>query len=140
MKTVSKLLAAAIAAFTVAAAHAAPPASIANTTWTLKVDGGADEVLHIDTQRGSGAPGNLFCREVRGNLAGVALVYGWYCPNDGRIHLLHTNVTTGVVMRSFMGNVTEEVAGQPLRMRGTTSIDYAGLGDLGEVSFRAQRQ
>jgi hypothetical protein len=123
-----------------AAAHAAPPANIANTTWTLRVDGGADETLHIDTQHGSGAPGNLFCREVRGNLAGVALVKGWYCPNDGRIHLVHTHVISGVVMRAFMGNVSDEVAGQPLRIRGTAAIDYAALGDLGEVPFRAQRQ
>jgi hypothetical protein len=139
MKTLSTL-AAVLAVGVATAAHAAPPASIAKTTWTLRVDGGADELLYIDTQRGAGAPGNAFCREVRGSLAGSALVYGWYCPADGRIHLLHSNAHTGLVVRAFMGNIAHEVLGQPLQMRGTTAIDYATLGDLGEVPFKAQRQ
>jgi hypothetical protein len=140
MKTLSRLLAATLSACTAAAVQAAPPANIANTTWTLKVDGGADEVLVIDTQRGPGAPGNTYCREVRGTLGSSASVYGWYCPADGRLHLLHANGVTGVVVRAFMGNVSDEAAGQPLRIRGTTAIDYAALGDLGEVPFKAQRQ
>lgn len=140
MKTVSKLLAAAVAAFTVAAAHAAPPASIANTSWTLRVDGGAYELLVIDTQRGPGAPGNGYCREVSGLFGGVDPVYGWYCPGDGRIHLLQANWSTGRVVRAFMGKVLEAPAGQAPRIRGTTAIDYAALGDLGEVSFTAVRQ
>jgi hypothetical protein len=139
MTTLSRGIAACLAAVAMAA-HAAPPANIANTTWTLRVDGGADEVLFIDTQAGPGAPGNTYCRAVRGHLAGFVPVHGWYCPGDGRIHLLHTNVNSGVVMRAFMGNVADEVAGQPLRIRGTAAIDYSTFGDLGEVPFRAIRQ
>lgn len=135
-----RLFAAALAACSLAA-RAAPPANIANTTWTLRVDGGADEVLFIDTQNGPGAPGNAYCRVVRGNLAGFVPVHGWYCPGDGRVHLVHTNVNSGVVMRAFMGNVSDEVAGQPLRIRGTAAIDYfSTFGDLGEVPFRAIKQ
>lgn len=137
MKTILRPLLAALLAAASAASHAAPPANIANTTWTLRVDGGADEVLFIDLQWGPGAPGNAYCRAIRGNLAGFVPVHGWYCPSDGRFHLLHTHVQSGAVMRAFMGNVADEVAGQPLRIRGATAIHHSGFGDLGEVPFRA---
>jgi hypothetical protein len=134
-------IAAALAAATfAAAAQAAPPANIANTTWTLKVGGGADEVLFIDTQAGPGAPGNTFCRAIRGNLSGFVPVRGWYCPDSGRIHLLHENNDSRLLMRAFMGNVHDELVAQPLRMRGAVAIDNANFGDLGETHFQAVRQ
>lgn len=133
-------IAAFAAATFAAAAQAAPPANVANTTWTLKVNGGADEVLFIDTQAGAGAPGNTFCRSIRGNLSGFVPVRGWYCPDDGRIHLLHENAGSGLVVRAFMGTVHDELAGQPLRMRGTAAIDNSNFGDLGETHFQAVRQ
>lgn len=122
------------------AAQAAPPPSMANTSWSLSVDGGAAETLLIDTQAGPGAPGNAYCRAVRGRLqSGNVPVHGWYCPATGRLHLLHLNKHSGVVVRAFMGNVSDEGL-QPVQIRGTTAIDYAAFGDLGEVDFAAVKQ
>jgi hypothetical protein len=141
MNRLHSLLAAIGAAFVAAAAHAAPPANIANTTWMLRVDGGADEVLFIDTQNGPGAPGNSVCRGIRGNfVSGNVPVRGWYCPDRGRIHLLHENKGSRLVMRAFIGNVSDAVDGQPLRMEGAVAIDNANFGDLGEASFEALQQ
>lgn len=140
MFRLSHLAAAAAALTLAAAAHAAPPANIANTTWLLVVDGGAPEELFIDTQNGPGAPGNANCRAIRGTLPAAVPVSGWYCPATGRIHLLHKNKSSKAVMRSFMGNVADEVVGQALTMQGDTAIEYATFGDLGEVPFVATRQ
>ncbi len=134
-------LGAAAAAFIItAAAHAAPPASLANTTWLLSVDGGAAVTLFIDTQAGPGAPGNTNCRAIRGSFqSGIVPVHGWYCPGTGRFHLIHPNKTSGVVMRAFMGNVSDAGV-QPVTIEGTAAIDYAAFGDLGEVDFTAEQQ
>ncbi len=140
MFTLSRFAAAAAAVTFAAAAHAAPPANIAGTSWSLVVDGGADETLLIDTQAGPGAPGNANCRAIRGSLAsGNVAVNGWYCPATGRFHLIHPNKTSRGVMRAFMGNVSD--AGVvPLQIQGTTAIDNANFGDLGEVDFTADQQ
>lgn len=122
------------------AAHAAPPANIANTSWTLHVNRGAAERLVIDTQAGAGAPGNSVCRAITGNLAGFVPVNGWYCPASGEIRLLHRNVATEVVVRAFSGNVSDDVAGEPLYLAGTVAIFAAPFGDLGERNFAATQQ
>jgi hypothetical protein len=141
MKPLHTILAAAAAAVVTISAHAAPPANVANTTWTLRVNGGADELLFIDTQAGPGAPGNAVCRGLRGTLGSANVpVRGWYCPEDGRIHLLHENKGSRLVMRAFIGNVSDAVEGQPLRMEGAAAIDNANFGDLGEVTFEALQQ
>jgi hypothetical protein len=108
----SQRLLAALACCTFAAttpAHGAPPANLA------------------------GAPG---ARAFLGNL-GVAPVHGWYCPNIGRVHLLHQNLGTGATVRAFTGQVSDDVVGQPLHMGGTLAIDNAAFGDLGETNFSA---
>jgi hypothetical protein len=37
-------------------------------------------VLFIDLQWGPGAPGNVYCRAIRGNLAGAVPVHGLVLP------------------------------------------------------------
>ena len=61
---------------------AARPANLANTTWTLQVNGSL-EPLTISTQGGAGAPGAAHCRAITG-------LYGTdqqaWCP-DGHGHI-----------------------------------------------------
>jgi hypothetical protein len=134
---IAAILAAAAAAAT---AQAAPPANVANTTWTLRVDGSPDATLFIDTQAGAGAPGNSVCRALRGNLEANVPVRGWYCPTNGRFHLLHENKGSRLVMRVFLGTLSDPGNGQPLRIEGATLIDNSNFGDLGEVEFSAEQQ
>lgn len=136
----SRRLLAALACCTLAAtapALAAPPATLAGTTWTLQVNRGSEQLV-ITYQGLAGAPGARACRVLIGNL-GVAPVHGWYCPNTGRIHWLHQNLGTGATVRAFTGQVSDEVVGQPLYMGGTVAIDNAAFGDLGETNFSATR-
>ena len=121
------------------AASAAPPANLANRTWILDLDGISMEVF-IDTQAGPGAPGQANCRHLEGKINGIAQISGWYCPLTGRIHLVHQNSKSKVVMRTFTGVVSDEVDGQPLFMAGTATVLYAALGDLGEYVFSAREQ
>ena len=124
---------------TAAAASAAPPASVANRTWVLDLDGRSME-LFIDTQAGSGAPGQSNCQHIEGKINGIAPVSGWYCPATGRIHLVHRNLTSKLAMRTFTGVVSDDVPGQPLFMAGTATVLYAAFGDLGEYVFSAREQ
>ncbi len=123
-----------------AAAQAAPPANIANTTWSLRVNRDAAVVLYIDTQAGSGAPGQAVCRAIQGYLSGNQHidVRGWYCPSTGRIQLLHEALNSEIVMRVFTGNVSDD--GTRLYMAGTASILASAFGDLGEKNFNATEQ
>lgn len=139
MKTCLSLsLALGLAVLGAATVSAARPANLANTTWVLQVNG-ATESLIITAQGGPGAPGAANCRSIRGEVRGVADVNGWYCPSTGRIHLVHSNLHTGVAVRVFTGNVSDEQPGQPLYMAGTVSIVNAAFGDLGEYNFSATR-
>jgi hypothetical protein len=124
--------------FTTAPLSAARPASVANTTWVLQVND-ATEPLTITAQGGPGAPGAANCRSIRGEIRGVADIRGWYCPSTGRIHFVHSNVDSGVAVRVFTGNVSDEAPGQPLHMAGTMTIVNAAFGDLGEYNFSAVR-
>ena len=124
---------------TAGAASAAPPASVANRTWILDIDGSSLEVF-IDTQAGPGAPGQTNCQQVEGKINGIAPIGGWYCPATGRIHLVHRNLTSKLAMRTFTGVVSDQVDGQPLFMAGTATVLYAAFGDLGEYVFSAREQ
>ena len=124
---------------TAGAASAAPPASVANRTWILDIDGSSLEVF-IDTQAGPGAPGQANCRHVEGKINGIAPISGWYCPATGRIQLVHRNLTSKLAMRTFTGVVSDHVDGQPLFMAGTATVLYAAFGDLGEYVFSAREQ
>jgi hypothetical protein len=120
-------------------ASAAPPANIANSTWIFDLDGSSFEVF-IDTQGGPGAPGQMNCRSVAGQIDGIAPISGFYCPLTGRIHLVHRNLSTKVAVRTFTGVVSDDVAGQPHFMAGTATVLNAVFGDLGEYVFSAREQ
>ena len=120
-------------------ASAAPPASVANRSWVLDLDGAALDVF-IDTQGGPGAPGQANCRQIMGTIGGISPISGWYCPLTGRIHFVHRNLTTKVAMRTFTGVVSDQVVGQPLFMAGTATVLYSAFGDLGEYVFSAREQ
>jgi hypothetical protein len=138
MKSILSFTAAAIV-LAASAAFAAPPASVANRTWVLDLNGTTLDVF-IDTQGGPGAPGQANCRQIVGKIGGVAPFSGWYCPLTGRIHFVHRNLTSKLPMRTFTGVVSDDVAGQPLFMAGTATVNYAAFGDLGEYVFSAREQ
>jgi hypothetical protein len=117
-------------------ASAERPANLAGTTWTLQTN--RDPVqLVITTQGGPGAPGAASCRHINGDIGNVAHIRGWYCPATGRIHFVHRNAGSGNAVRIFTGNVSDEVAGQPLYMAGTMTVLASVFGDLGEYGFSA---
>lgn len=122
------------------AAIAAPPANLANTAWTLLANRSKTQ-LYITSQGGAGAPGASICRTIEGNLTDVVNVpiRGWYCPSTGRIHFKHNNADSDVTVRVFLGNVSDEVAGEPLYMGGTVMVDDAAFGSLGEYNFSARQ-
>lgn len=67
-------------------------------------------------------------------------VRGYYCPPTGRIAFARKNAA-GVVIRTWVGNVSDVVAGLPHRMGGTFhALDpAAGSGALGEYHFQGQK-
>ena len=137
MHTPLRFIAAAGAALATSAAPAAPPASIGDTTWTVRANREVVQLV-INNQGGAGAPGGAICRLIIGTI-GIAPIRGWYCPATGRVHFLHFNVGSGATMRAFTGNVSDEVIGQPLFMGGSVTVDNTGAGDLGEYNFSASQ-
>ena len=137
MHTPLRFIAAAGAALATSAAPAAPPASIGDTTWTVRANREVVQLV-ITNQGGAGAPGGAICRLIIGTI-GIAPIRGWYCPATGRVHFLHFNVGSGATMRAFTGNVSDEVIGQPLFMGGSVTVDNTGAGDLGEYNFSASQ-
>jgi hypothetical protein len=135
MKSAFALTFAAALSICSGAVLAAPPANIGGTTWTLQANRSTDTLV-ITAQGGAGAPGAAVCRLLIGTV-GIAPVRGWYCPSTGRIHLRHNNLNSGVTVRTFTGNLSDQVAGQPLYMAGTMAIENAAFGNLGEYNFSA---
>jgi hypothetical protein len=129
----------AAAVLAVGTAAAARPANLANTTWTLQVNG-SEEQLVITTQGGPGAPGAATCRHINGEIGNVADIRGWYCPSTGRVHFVHRNADSKVAVRVFTGNVSDIVEGEPLHMAGTMTVLASVFGDLGEYNFSAVQQ
>ncbi len=122
------------------AASAERPANLAGTTWTLQANRDVLQLV-INTQTGAGAPGAAQCRGISGTLNTVPdiVVTGYYCPATGRIHLIHRNLDSKIAVRTFTGNVSDEVIGQPLHMAGTMTVLFSAFGDLGEYNFSAVR-
>ena len=145
MKPSSKPAALVLAAASLLAAGSAfaeRPANLANTTWTLLTNREPVQ-LFIDTQGGPGAPGAANCRGINAVL-GVPppeiKATGWYCPSTGRIHLVHRNLDSKIAVRTFTGNVSDVVEGQPLFMAGVMTVEISEFGDLGEYPFSATQQ
>ena len=114
---------------------ASPPATLANTTWTMQVNRDVEQLV-ITTQSGPGAPGAATCRIINGTF-GVASIRGWYCPVTGRIHFVHKNAGSGNAVRTFTGNVSDDESGQTLYIGGTMMVLDAAFGDYGEYNFSA---
>jgi hypothetical protein len=121
--------------FAAADAYAARPANLANTTWSMQLNGQLATMV-IETQGGPGGPGGPNCLPIRGHFEPVNVpVHGWYCRTTGRIHFIHSNLNSLVTMRTFSGNVSDLVAGSPVSMAGTMTVDNVGVGELGEFPF-----
>ena len=117
------------------AASAAPPASLANTTWTMQVNRDIEQ-LTITSQSGPGAPGAAICRIINGTF-GAASIRGFYCPDSGHTVFVHRNAGNANTVRVFTGNVSDDEAGQTLYMGGTMAVLDAAFGDYREYNFAA---
>lgn len=117
------------------AASAAPPADLEDTTWTVQVDGHADQLVITD-QYGPGGPGGSTCLKITGEI-GIAPIQGIYCPSSGNIQFLHRNLFSGVTVRVFTGKVLDAVLDQPLSMEGTMTTLNEGFGPFGFFEFSA---
>ncbi len=115
-------------------AMAAPPASVRGT-WTLTANQSFD-TLTISNQGSSTAA----CKVILGTVGGAAApIYGFYCPDTGRIHFIHKNVTTKVPIRVFDGILSDQVTGSPDRMSGTYTSDYSPTLPFGYYGFSATK-
>lgn len=121
--------------FTTTLALAAPPANLGGTNWVMQNNVDVEQLV-ITNQGGAGGAGGPNCPLIIGQI-GNANIRGWYCPLIGRIHFLHTNISTDATVRVFTGNVSDDVPGQPLYMGGTMSVLNAAFGSFGEYNFSA---
>jgi hypothetical protein len=83
------------------------------------------------------------CKPISGTIYPGVLnhpVKGYYCPATGRIAFARKNLA-GVVIQTWVGNVSDVVPGLPHRMGGTFhALDSAaGAGTLGEYHFQGQK-
>ncbi len=136
-----KLAVATAALLAAGAASAERPENLRDTTWTMQANRDVLQLV-INTQGGPGAPGAAQCRGLNGTLSTTPdiVVTGWYCPSTGRIHLIHRNLDSKIAVRTFTGNVSDEVVGQPLYMAGTMTVLISAFDDLGEYNFSAVKQ
>jgi hypothetical protein len=92
----------------------------------------------------AGAAGSQ-CKPIRGTIYGVDGIEGFYCPGSGRIAFMRYNGNTTNPKQHWIGNLSQAVAGQPLRMGGTfTATDHNNVfgtsgGSLGEYNFHATK-
>jgi hypothetical protein len=111
---------------------AAPPASVTGA-WSVI---GNQTVQTLTLVQVAAATA---CKPINGTLTnGLSDVRGYYCPNTGRIAFARKNRPAGVVIQMWVGNVSDVLAGRPLRMGGTFhAVDTAaGSGLLGEYHFQ----
>jgi hypothetical protein len=116
-------------------ASAAPPASLANTVWTMQINREVAQLV-ITSQSGPGAPGASRCRIINGTFD-VATIRGWYCVETGQFQFLHRNAGNANTVRVFSGSVSDAVPGETLFMAGTVAIHDAVFGEYGEYNFSA---
>ncbi len=116
-------------------AHAAP---LANVTGVWSIIGNQSSGSLI---LGQGIGG--VCKPISGTIypgSSNHPVRGYYCPSTGRIAFARKN-SQGVVIQTWVGNVSDVVIGLPNRMGGTFhALDTpAGAGVLGEYHFQGQK-
>ena len=117
------------------AAMAAPPPNVVGS-WVILTDQ-TYTTLDITNQGGPGAPGATECRVILGSL-GIAPIRGYYCPESGRMHFLHNNVSTKATVRTFTGSVSEDASGA-MHLAGTFNVLASAFGDYGEYPFSANK-
>lgn len=116
------------------AAMAAPPTSVWGT-WSLTANQ-TFETLTITNQGNLATP----CKVILGTIGGVAApIYGFYCPDTGRIHFIHKNLFSKVPIRVFDGIASDVVVGSPNRISGTYTSDYAPTLPFGYYGFSATK-
>lgn len=87
-----------------------------------------------------GAAGSQ-CKPIRGTIYTVDSVEGFYCPGSGRISFLRRQAGNAQAKQYWSGNLSQVVAGNPLRMGGTFAAfphnNVGGTigGSLGEYEF-----
>lgn len=117
-------------------ASAAPLATVSGT-WSIVGN------QHVGSLRLSQGVGGV-CKPIDGTIyPGTTVshaVRGYYCPPTGRIAFARKNAA-GVVIQTWVGNVSDVVTGLPHRMGGTFhALDSAaGSGVLGEYHFQGQK-
>jgi hypothetical protein len=85
------------------------------------------------------------CKPIRGTIYGVDAVEGFYCPGSGRISFLRYSGATVTPKQHWSGNLSQLVAGQPLRIGGLfATFDHNNVsgtlgGSLGEYNFSATK-
>ncbi len=118
-------------------ASAAPLANVSGT-WSIV---GNQHVGSLILSQGSSTS---VCQPINGTIyPGTTVshaVRGYYCPPTGRIAFARKNAA-GVVIQTWVGNVSDVVTGLPQRMGGTFhALDSAaGSGILGEYHFQGQK-
>jgi hypothetical protein len=112
------------------------PASVTGT-WTVV---GNQSVGSLAINQFAGAAGSQ-CKPIRGTIYNVDAVEGFYCPGSGRISFLRYDGNTLVPKQHWSGNLSQLVAGQPLRIGGLfATFDHNNVvgalgGSLGEYNF-----
>lgn len=87
-----------------------------------------------------GAAGSQ-CKPIRGTIYTVDPVEGFYCPGSGRISFLRRQAGNAQPKQYWNGNLSQVVAGNPLRMGGSFAAfphnNVGGTigGSLGEYEF-----
>jgi hypothetical protein len=117
-------------------AAAAPPSSVTGS-WVILADQ-TYTTLDITNQGGPGGPGGSACRVILGSI-GISPINGFYCPETGRIHFLHRNPSTNVVVRTFTGSVSAATDDAPAHIGGTLNVLNIGLGPFGEYPFSGSK-
>jgi hypothetical protein len=85
------------------------------------------------------------CKPIRGTIYGVDAVEGFYCPGSGRISFLRYAGATLTPKQHWSGNLSQSVAGLPLRIGGLfATFDHNNIsgtsgGSLGEYNFSATK-
>ena len=116
------------------------PASVAGN-WAVV---GNQSVGNLAIAQFAGAFGSQ-CKPIRGTIYGVDNIEGFYCPGSGRISFLRYVGATLSPKQHWSGNLSQAVAGQPLRIGGLfATFDHNNVvggvgGSLGDYNFSATK-
>lgn len=142
MKTVCKIIVAGVIASAGIGAASADgwPVSVAGN-WNV-IGNHSAGVLSV--AQFAGLAGSQ-CKPIRGTIYAVDRVEGFYCPGSGRISFLRREGNTGAPKQYWSGNLSQAIAGAPLRIGGAFTAfvhnNVSGTigGSLGEYNFSATK-